>query len=105
MSTLFDSQVNALRDSIPFVHPSATEFMRALSAEEGEVILRCASLPEVASRYWWTITWTDIDGQEHQAAAQTLNLCMWRAIQLHMDLASRPNGHTTKSATSDPATP
>ena len=78
MSSLFDSEVYAARERIPWAEVSVEAFMSDAAAN-GEVKLEVFSRPSVSSRLWWSITWTDCDGKERGVSSQSLHLCLWRA--------------------------
>jgi hypothetical protein len=56
---------------------------------EAEVHLIVTPRHEVASRVWYTLEWTDDDGQRHKAEASTLALLMQRANEIETNLRAR----------------
>ena len=88
MSTIFDSAVYALRKSVPFARPYPMDLMteKAFEADNGIVIFSVAHRPSVASRLWWSMRWRE-NGARICVSAQDWELCLWRAIQKHKQLA------------------
>ena len=94
MTTLFDSDVRIRRNHTPWATMRVQAFMKEMAynifqgdkrdAIENRVILECHYRHQVASSFWWTITWTGEDGQRHSAEAQELDLCLWRAAEIEM---------------------
>ena len=106
MSSLFDSNVRDRRNHTEWAVMSLTAFMKdmaisggslAISGQErrpGEhvncpVRLTCQYRHSVASRYWWTIEWADELGIEHRAEAQELDLCLWRAAEMELQVRKK----------------
>jgi hypothetical protein len=83
MSSIFDTAVYQMRKGAPFTSPQMGRFIRekALYAE-GPVVLTATPRPSVASRVWYTLEWYE-DRDRMEVSAQELDLCFWRAIQLH----------------------
>jgi hypothetical protein len=79
MGSLFESEVYAARNHTPWAAIKLAELMRDLATEGSDVKLECAARPSVASRFWWTLSWTTEDGRRWLVDAQTLDLCLWRA--------------------------
>ena len=99
MSSWFDTQVQHLKNKIPSVSPSLTSFMRGMLWNEhhdenrtNEVVLTLRSRSSVATREWWELTWVDEDGTRKQVESQKLDLLMWRAIQVHINVLSQNEG-------------
>ena len=84
---MFESAVHALRKRAAFAKPDIGEFMARKAYEDGcgEVVLTVNYRHSVASRLWWSVGWEQ-DGQRREVSAQEVELCMWRAIQLHNQL-------------------
>ncbi len=92
MSSAFDTDVSQRRNHTPWSIMSLTAFMRdmAVSTIDFEkVTLTCHYRHSVASRYWWTIQWTDEQGEKHEASAQELDLCLWRAAEMELKARAR----------------
>src|ERR1043166_6218381 len=95
MSSIFDSEVWNLRmQSTTYVSPSLLKFMADAAHNkpkdkyaEDEVILRVGYRPDVASRLWWKLDWTAEDGRRHCGSAQRVDLCAWRALPPHKEVA------------------
>ncbi len=93
MSSMFDSNVRDRRNHTEWAVMSFTAFMKdmAINANRdiGErtnppVTLSCRYRPDVASRFWYSVHWTDERGHEHTAEAQELDLCLWRAAEMEI---------------------
>jgi hypothetical protein len=84
MSSWFDSEVYQLRNQIDWVAPQTMRFIKFLAQcqDQADVVLKCHYRGSVASRFWWTLSWTDDDGEDHQVSSQEIDLCMWRAIHV-----------------------
>ena len=57
--------------------------------EEGvfpNVVLTVSYRPSVASRYWWTLEWTDWNSEKHSVSAQRFDLLVERASELQTDV-------------------
>jgi hypothetical protein len=98
MTSMFDSDVRDRRDHTEWAVMSLSAFMRDMAItgnsqteERGTypVTLTCHYRHSVASRYWWTITWTDEHGVKHEASAQELDLCLWRAAEMELRARKR----------------
>lgn len=88
MSSFFDSAVHSLRKHAPFANPSILHFMKeAVLNNGGDARLTIDYRPAVATRIWWQLEWTDQKGEHREVSAQELNLCAWRAIQTHKNVA------------------
>lgn len=94
MSTLFDSKVYDRRRQTPWARMNVVAFMRDMMTNREPdsqvtsalgVILTCRYRHDVASRTWWTIEWTTVDGGRCRAEAQELDLCLWRAAETELD--------------------
>lgn len=83
MSSLFESEVHAARRRIPWADINADELLQDLTQRadfsESEVTLTVHHRPDVASRFWYSLKWKGEDGTEYGVAAQSLQLCLWRA--------------------------
>jgi hypothetical protein len=84
MSTIFDSEVYAMRKGAPCAYVSAPLVMASildLDCECKEITLSVCYRHDVASRRWWTLSYT-YRGQSHSVSAQEPQLCLWRAVQM-----------------------
>lgn len=81
MSSMFESEVYSERRRIPWAEIDAEQLLRELTQYKTDVKLEVVCRPSVASRFWWSLRWTGEDGQEYGVAAQTLDLCLWRACR------------------------
>lgn len=91
MTSMFDTDVRDRRDHTEWAVMSLTAFMKDMAicgnsqTEEQEtcpVTLTCHYRHSVASRFWWIVQWTDEQGLQHEASAQELDLCLWRAAEM-----------------------
>jgi hypothetical protein len=84
MSSWFDSEVYQLQHQIDFVRPETIPFMKHLAQcnQENEVTLIVSDRHDVSSGFWWTLRWTDHDGEPHAVGSQYLDLCFWRALHV-----------------------
>lgn len=85
MSSLFDSRVYQRRNETPWAVVSLSAFMREMMFQ-GKVTFSCGHRPSVASRQWYTIEWTDENGDRRIAEAQEWDLCLWRAAQIELQV-------------------
>lgn len=83
MTSLFESTVSVYRNAVPWATIDLPSFLKDIAQNSFEdaklVTLSCLARPDVSSRFWWTLTWTSVDGEERTMAAATLELCLWRA--------------------------
>lgn len=84
MSSLFESEVYQRQRATPFTRISLTALMKELALEvagdaAAEVTLSCKYRHSVPSRFWWTISWLGVDGEQHVCDGQELDKCLWRA--------------------------
>ena len=105
MTSMFDSNVRDRRDHTEWAVMSLTAFMKdmALSGNSQTeeratcpVTLTCHYRHSVASRFWWTVTWTDEQGEKHEASAQELDLCLWRAAEMEIRARKRQEKQISK---------
>ena len=98
MTSMFDSNVRDRRDHTPWAIMSLSAFIRDMALMGGSqaeervncpVTLTCHYRHSVASRFWWTIQWTDEHGEKHEASAQELDLCLWRAAEMELRVRKR----------------
>ena len=98
MTSMFDSNVRDRRDHTEWAVMSLTAFMKDMALTGGSqmagqvtypVTLTCHYRHSVASRFWWTIQWTDEQGEKHEASAQELDLCLWRAAEMEIRARKR----------------
>lgn len=103
MSSMFDTNVYHKRRRNEFLSPSIMQFMKHMAVNEQQfhshgqkldepiqhpdIKLTVSYRPSVASRFWYTLQWVDVDNKNHQVDAQDLDLLGWRAIQMHEDIA------------------
>jgi len=85
VSSLFDSRVYQRRNETPWAVMSLSAFMKEM-AYSGKVSFSCVYRPSVASRQWYTIEWTDENGDRRIAEAQEWDLCLWRAAQTELQV-------------------
>jgi hypothetical protein len=95
MGSMFESEVYAERNRIPWAEIDVEQCMREFTQYTTEVKLEVMPRPSVASRFWWTLKWTGEDGQEYCAQAQTLQLCLWRAAVREVKTRKRLGGPPT----------
>lgn len=82
---LFDSKVYQRRNETPWAIMSLPAFMKEMAINgQAEVSFSCKYRPSVASRFWYTITWTDEQGTQHSASSQEWDLCLWRAAEIEI---------------------
>lgn len=80
MTSLFDSAVYEARRAIEWAEIVPEDFLKDVVLNgQGLATLGCNYRPDVSTRFWWTIVWKSIDGEQHSASAQTMQLCLWRA--------------------------
>jgi hypothetical protein len=76
VSSAFDSEVYAERNRLPGVSVNLARLMQHLMwlCEPHKATLEVEYRPDVETSQWWTLRWGD-----QFAAAQTLELCLFRA--------------------------
>ena len=92
MTSMFDSNVRDRRNHTPWATISLTGFMRDVAVNTinfEKVTLTCQWRHSVASRYWWTLQWVDAQGEKHEASAQELDHCLWRAAEMELRARKR----------------
>lgn len=103
MTSLFDSRVRDRRNHTEWATMSLSAFMKDMAISGGSgteertncpVRLTCHYRASVASRYWWTIEWTDEQGEQHRAEAQELDLCLWRAAEIETQIRAKSGEQT-----------
>lgn len=90
MTSLFDTAVRNRRQATPWARVDALRFLKemALNATaegQGNDLSATISVeyrPDVASRFWWTVTWVSADGIRGSVSSQELDLCLWRAAEV-----------------------
>lgn len=100
MSKMFDSKVYDRRHHTPWAVVSLTRFIEhaiwQLRGDDDpldhEVVLRCRHRPDVASRKWYTLEWTDAEGNRAEVSSQRYDLLLWRACQREADAKQRAEG-------------
>ncbi|MCK9593202.1 MAG: hypothetical protein M0Q91_14455 [Methanoregula sp.] len=53
------------------------------------VALYLSYRPEVSTRKWWTIEWYGEDQERHDASAQDLDLCLFRAAEIDLRVSEK----------------
>lgn len=107
MSSWFDTQVQNLRNRIPFVSPSLVLFIDTViynrqdiidNADRfdclfshGEVVLSCRLRNDVKTNKWYELSWVESDGKRRIVSSQDFSLLMWRAIQTHLNVEEQEN--------------
>lgn len=106
MGSWFDTQVQNLRNKIPFVSPSLLSFIDTVIYNERgdfnkggildehfkrDVVFMCHYRPDVASRRWYTLSWVESDDSRLEVSAQKYDLLLWRAIQAHINVQEQEN--------------
>lgn len=90
MTSLFDSKVNDRRNETPWAVMSLQAFMKDMAINSQEpVTFSCQYRPDVASRFWYTVTWTDASGQKRGTESQDPDLCLWRAAEMELRARKR----------------
>ena len=106
MSSLFESKVRDRRNHTEWAMMGLSAFMRDMAVSGGSqaisgqerppeghvsypVKLTCQYRHSVASRFWWSIEWTDEQGIERRAEAQELDLCLWRAAEIELQVREK----------------
>ena len=67
----------------PWLRFDLHAFLRQMG-HNGEVVLTYRARPEVATRQWWSVRWTDDYGHTHGTAASSLQLLLRRAAEQEM---------------------
>ncbi len=92
MGSLFDSKVYQRRNETPWAVMNLAAFIKDMAINgQSSVTLTCCYRPDVASRFWYTIEWTDDNGEKHSASAQELDLCLWRAAEIELQARRKEN--------------
>lgn len=82
--------VRERRNATPWASMNLHAFMHDMALNgQALVSLTCVYRPDVASRFWWTVEWTDEQGEKHEASAQELDLCLWRAAEKELQARQR----------------
>lgn len=104
MTSLFESMVRARKEHTPWARVNLISFMQEMAynrpALEGElsshellqfqdVILKVHHRHDVSSGFWWTINWTDAEGQRREESSQYFDLVCWRAVEAEMQARDR----------------
>lgn len=93
MSSWFDTRVRNRREHTPFATISLLKFIRNALMNmpmdekpyDHQFILTVTNRPDVASRMWVEIQWTDANGKRTGAASQDFDLALWRAVETEME--------------------
>lgn len=104
MTSLFDSAVADRRKHTPWAEIDLKDFLTdlAINADYTPITLQVQYRPSVASRLWWSLTWKSEDGEEHQAEAQTMELCLWRAAEMELRLRAKEEKRAQGTKTAPP---
>lgn len=90
MSSLFDSKVYQRRNATPWAVVSLPAFLKDMALTgQAPVTVTCQYRPDAASRFWYTVEWTDEEGHTHRAEAQELDLALWRAAEIELGVRSK----------------
>lgn len=97
MSSWFDTRVRNRREHTPFATVSLLKFIRNALMNmpmdekpyDHPFILTVTNRPDVASRMWVEIQWTDATGKRTGAASQDFDLALWRAVETEMESAEK----------------
>ena len=94
MSSLFEPAVYQRENHTPWARVDLIRFMKdmALNGQDETVGLSLIHRPSVASRLWWVISWVGPDGVRHEAEAQMLDKCLWRAAEMETRLENKDKG-------------
>jgi hypothetical protein len=69
---------------VPWLRFDLRAFLRD-AGERGEVKILYRRRPDVATREWWDLGWTDQAGRPASTAASSLQLLLRRAVEVEMD--------------------
>lgn len=98
MTSMFESEVYENERRFPWAHISATHFMRDMALDacvalpeaghqiERDIRLSVVYRHDVASRFWWTISWLGENGVRLEESGQELSKCLWRAATRQKNL-------------------
>ena len=97
MGSTFDLRVCFRRDHTPWALVSLTRFIRDAvwsvphgeKASDHQVVLSACYRPDVATRIWYTLEWTSVDGERRCVSSQHFDLLLWRAAEVEMDVRER----------------
>lgn len=67
--------IGAAMDNVPF---DCADFY------EHRFELSCVERPDVATRRWYTLSWTGADGKRHHVSASKFGLLLWRAAAIEL---------------------
>jgi hypothetical protein len=91
MSRIFDSLVYARRPHTPWSRMSLLDFAKdvCLRHLEKPAIERCFELrmfyrADVATRYWFDVSWSGPNGERLSASGQSLDLALFRAAEIEI---------------------
>ena len=82
MTSLFDTEVYQARRAIEWAEIDLDYFLKDLTGDDPQgrpAVLMVHSRPSVRTRFWWTLQWHGVDGEEHRTEGETMQLCLWRA--------------------------
>ncbi len=91
MTSMFESSVYQREHHTLWARVDLIMFMKdvALNADHETVGLSLVYRPSVASRFWWVLSWVGPDGERHEAEAQHLDKCLWRAAEIQCRLEAK----------------
>lgn len=98
MSSLFDTLVHRRRNATPWAKMSLAHFLTDAAYSGAPVkvdeqaqpaTISVVFRPDVASRMWWTVSWTGEDRERREASAQELDLALWRAAEMELTARTR----------------
>lgn len=98
MSSLFESQVYQRERHTPWARVDLIRFMKdmALNGQDETIGLSLIYRRDVASCFWWVLSWVGPDGERHEAEAQHLDKCLWRAAEIEYRLEQKAKGEPTR---------
>ena len=97
MTSMFESEVYQRERHTPYTRIDLIRFMKAMAMDDtlhekqlpATVGLNVVYRKDVASRFWWTISWIGPDGERHEQEGQHLDKCLWRAVTAQVKLEER----------------
>ena len=82
MGSLFDSEVYALRKSIPFARPDDLERILEQIGYDGDYHLECWYRHSNKTRQQWTLDF-EVDGDKYHVRSERLDLLLWRLVTVY----------------------
>ncbi|SRR6266566_7806820 len=99
MTSLFDTTVYQARRAVEWAEIDLEYFLKDIAINgQGPATLGVHYRPDVSTRYWWTITWKSVDGEQHHMSAQTMQLCLWRAAIRERQIREKQEKHIEEEA-------